>query len=128
MTPGAWIHARRKAMGLKRYDLADLADMTQSRLHAIEDDGVRPSHGEAMRLAAALGDRWDVLADLLDGRTIRLCSNCGCHEMDACLDALHQPCGWAGPDLCTHCADPFHAILAFDAAAQPYVRLNGAGE
>lgn len=120
MTPAAFIHARRKALGMNIFDLAYLAEITSQRLRAIED-GNRPDHHEAERIAAAIGDDFDVLADLLDGRTdIRLCSNCGCHEHAACIDGHGRPCGWASESLCTHCADPSHAILAFDPEARRY--------
>lgn len=120
MTPGAYIHARRKALGMNAFELADAAEITTQRLRAIED-GNRPDHHEAERLAGALGDDFDVLADLLDGRTdIRLCSNCGYGDHDCFIDANGRPSGWAGPTLCTHCADPSHAIIAFDPEARRY--------
>ncbi len=121
MTPAAFIHARRKALGMNAFELADAAEITTRRLRAIED-GNRPDHHEAERISAAIGDVFDVLADLLDGRTnIRLCSNCGCHEdAPCCINGHAHPCGWAGPTLCTHCADSSHAIMAFDPEAQRY--------
>lgn len=35
----------------------------------------------------------------------QICRGCGCTENDACVDRLRGPCGWARPELCTHCAD-----------------------
>jgi hypothetical protein len=31
---------------------------------------------------------------------------CGCNDNHACFNPLKAACWWAGPDLCSHCADP----------------------
>lgn len=86
--------------GPVRRDLTEVAVSTGLLDSAIE-------HLRAERFVAA--------ASLLDGFAIRLfidgtllertCSTCGCTERDCsqCIARTGQPCGWAGPDLCTAC-------------------------
>ncbi|MEY2882403.1 MAG: hypothetical protein RL490_127 [Pseudomonadota bacterium] len=69
MTPGEFIRARRKALGINAHELADAAELTLARIRAIEE-GCRPDHWEAERLSAAIRDDSDLLADLLEGRGI----------------------------------------------------------
>ena len=123
MTPAAYIHARRKAKGIKLFDLADATDLTMARLKAIED-GARPDAWEAERIGAAIADDFDVLTDLLDGRHIRLCCACGCHEHDACIDGHGAPCGWSSPDLCSACANPVAASITHRPNMPPLAASN----
>ncbi|MEG3182101.1 hypothetical protein [Sphingomonas sp. LT1P40] len=38
----------------------------------------------------------------------RICRGCGCSQDDACQQAEHGPCNWAGPEICTRCTDGDH--------------------
>lgn len=48
-----------------------------------------------------------------------VCRVCGCTALDACIDALGNPCSWVEPDLCSACVaevptDPMAAADFFD--------------
>jgi len=36
---------------------------------------------------------------------VRKCRVCGCTDVMPCIDDLGQACAWAGPDLCSACAE-----------------------
>lgn len=65
--------------------------------------------------------------------TERSCAICGCTETKACVDE-RGPCSWAGPNLCSHCAQPdanrelalVSASQASEAVAE-LLRLNREG-
>lgn len=35
---------------------------------------------------------------------VRFCRECGCQDLDACLDGDGAPCHWTEADLCSACA------------------------
>jgi len=52
------------------------------------------------QVSEAAGIRAEPEAVALPSLLGRICSRCGCSDLDACADG----CGWAGEDLCTSCA------------------------
>lgn len=49
------------------------------------------------------------------------CAICGCHDFDACVDGLDEPCHWVAPGLCSACVVfvPWLAFAAIAGAGMP---------
>ncbi len=85
---------------------AELDDVGALARRILTEEGYDPSSDEepALRMverAIAWGRRLELYKP---GQ--RTCRICGCTEHNACVDVEDQPCGWAGPNVCTACA-PF---------------------
>jgi hypothetical protein len=101
VTPGRYLRLRRQAAGL---GLADLPIRGLSAL-VIERD-VRPATIiEVDELRCAFQFDTQILAAIGRGTIPRLCSVCGCSELDACWDELTGGCHWVEQGLCSACAD-----------------------
>lgn len=59
----------------------------------------------ARRLQAAIATE-GVLAEVLELSWNRQCQKCGCTNETPCMDAYGETCHWAGPSLCSRCAEP----------------------
>lgn len=99
MTPGHYLRLRRRAAGLE----LDQLPIAGTAALAIEHGARFPTAAEVAALGMAF--RFDpvVLGGLVGGIIDDICRECGCSELDACMDG-GIGCSWVERDLCSACA------------------------
>lgn len=101
MTPGGYLRLRRIAAGLSLEQLP----IDGTAMLAIEH-GVRvPTMSELTKLLAAFRFSVRVFLMVRAGGTPRLCRECGCSELDACVGDAGVGCHWVEHNFCSACAD-----------------------
>lgn len=73
-----------------------------------ENNGQASEIGEHIgrRIQQALAPEPGPLAEVLELSWNKQCRACGCTNETPCIDATGEPCHWAGPSLCSRCAEP----------------------
>lgn len=111
--PGAYLRLRREAAGLSVADVAELiapsrilVALNERLIPQIEAGEIRPHPSWVAKLSTVY--RFDRhLFDLLASFDVlmRVCTVCGCSDLDRCDDEADGSCAWSAerPDTCTHC-------------------------
>ena len=105
MTPGEYLALRRGAAGLTQgvidaklgWEAGTMADIEQ-RLRTAPAALMEALHG-AFPFDPIIARR------IGEGNLARICTGCGCSEMDACWDDERGGCNWVAPSFCSDCKD-----------------------
>lgn len=106
MTPGRYLALRRTVAGVLKADVETAMGWRFGRAHEIEtiDHGRDAATAEEVeQLSGFLALDPVVWRRLTQREPVRVCTGCGCSEMDACQDEDFGPCAWVGPAFCSDC-------------------------
>lgn len=63
---------------------------------ALHDRLMHPPEPSDASVLAYIGDEGHISVE-------RRCRECGCTDLNACVDPMFGPCSWVEADLCSHC-------------------------